>query len=110
MNTSSEPRESLVNGGVRLVGLSDSSSISEVVVVISCFFIIQTGNGLANKKGNKRRSREDQKRMIFSSEPRWKLLALPTGYSLANAALCVRVSLNVFAQNQIRQVEKIDIS
>ena len=48
--------------------------------------------------------------MIFSSEPRWKLLALPTGYSLANAALCVRVSLNVFAQNQVRQVEKINKS
>ena len=78
--------------------------------MISCFFIIQTGNGLANKKRNKRRSRKDQERMIFSSEPRWKLLALPTGYSLANAALCVRVSLNVFAQNQVRQVEKINIS
>lgn len=28
LNTSSEPRESLVNGGIRVVGLSDSSSIS----------------------------------------------------------------------------------
>lgn len=29
LNTSSEPRESFVNGGIRVVGLSDSSSISE---------------------------------------------------------------------------------
>lgn len=35
LNTSSEPRESLVNGGIRVVGLSDSSSISQVLVVIS---------------------------------------------------------------------------